>query len=402
MNLKYQKTYNNLAKSNKLDSDYLDLLSNDKSIVSKAHKKHNIDPQNFISWHWQINHQIRTFTQAIKYINIDSSYENAFLKNDDLFEVGITPYYLSLAGSRENKHKTNQILWQALPSIKEVASADQVHLIDDPLKEKDQSPVDEVIHIYPDRVAFCVARLCPVYCRYCFRKRRDEHKALHFNEKIIKKGIDYIKSQPAIKDVLITGGDPFIASDQAIEDLLSQLSKIKHIKIIRFGTRTCVTLPYRITDNLCKILKKYHPIWLNTHFNCTAEISEDAKLALSKLADHGICVGNQSVLLKNINDNYNDLKDLCLTLVQNRVRPYYLFHPHNVTGTDHFKVPITKGLDLVSKLRGKLSGYAIPLYMLDTPSGKIHLTESTILAKDNKDILIKDLNGQIWREKNSL
>ena len=385
------------------DYDYLELQTNSSSTINCAVNSLNLDLNKFISWHWQINHQIRTFQGIAKYLDLDqaqhSQLQRGFNLTKQIFEIGITPYYATLA--RHNNHDKS-ILIQALPSSLELNQSKDNYLVDDPLSESNQSPVKELIHIYPDRVAFCVARLCPVYCRYCFRKRRDNQPGLHFNPKIISEGIDYIKSQKAIKDVLITGGDPFLASDQALDDLLQKIRSIPHVQIIRFGTRTPVTLPYRITNSLCTILKKYHPIWVNTHFNCANELSPEAKLALEKLANAGIPLGNQSVLLKGVNDTFDKLYNLCSELIANRTRPYYLFHPHNVTGTDHFKVSINQGLKLVSKLRGKISGYAIPLYILDTPSGKIPIVENHILGEDGNDLLIRDLNGAIWRESNAL
>lgn len=372
-----------------------DLLNNPNSVAHYATTKVDVSSEQFLSWVWQINHQIRSVEDAASFFNLTNLQKQGFLANKGIFEIGVTPYYALLSQMDGGRGAIEK---QALPSIEELSDPDGVP---DPLKEVDQSPVKEVVHIYPDRVAFCVAQLCPVYCRYCFRKRRDEEAGLHFHRSIIDSGIAYIESQKSISDVLITGGDPFLATDKALESLLVRLRKIDHVKIIRFGTRTPVTLPYRITEDLAQMLAKYHPIWINTHFNCPEELTPDATLSLKILSDAGIPLGNQSVLLAGVNDSPESLQRLCRQLTHHRVRPYYLFHANLVSGTQHFRVPIQKGLSLMKSLRGKLSGFAIPSYMLDTPSGKIPLSERSILSVDGNDVLIEDNHGSIWREKNS-
>lgn len=368
------------------------LLQDPNSIAYYASQHSSIDSNLFLSWIWQMNHQIRHADQAAKWHDINATHKAGFEANQDLFEIGITPYYAMLS---QIKCNSDAVALQAFPSPEE---QNDPHGKEDPLHESHQSPVKEVVHIYPDRVAFCVAQLCPVYCRYCFRKRRDSEIGLHFHPRIIKQGLEYIASQKSIRDVLITGGDPFLATDQTLESLLIELKKIPHIKLIRFGTRTPVTLPYRITDTLVNMLAKYHPIWINTHFNCSEEITSDAALALKILADAGICLGNQSVLLRGVNDSEKSLIRLCTELTYHRVRPYYLFHANNVAGTQHLRVPISKGLKLVQGLRGKISGFAIPSYILDTPSGKIPLNERSILGVDGHDVLIQDNHNRIHRE----
>ena len=370
------------------------LLDEPTSVLHQAKHKIKLDPELFQSWIWQMNHQIRSAADATTYLNLEKSQLQGFAANQDLFETGITPYYAVLA---QMNGGCKAIELQALPSSQEL---NDPFGVPDPLKEHDQSPVKEVVHIYPDRVAFCVAQLCPVYCRYCFRKRRDKEIGLHFHPQIIEQGLQYIATQPSITDVLITGGDPFLATNQALESLLIRLRQISHVKIIRFGTRTPVTLPYRITPELADMLARYHPIWINTHFNCVEELTPDATLALKYLADAGIPLGNQSVLLKGVNDNQAAMKHLCIKLTHHRVRPYYLFHANLVEGTHHLRVPISTGLKLMDSLRGTISGFAIPAYILDTPSGKIPLSQRSILAVDHNDILITDNHNQIWREPN--
>ncbi|MEZ4743297.1 MAG: KamA family radical SAM protein [Bdellovibrionota bacterium] len=371
---------------------FADLAKQDESITAKCAKLFGVSINTFCNWRWQMKNQIQDRKEAEKIISLLKEEQSGFETLNELFHIGVTPYYLGLIALGKDKAAIRR---QALPSQLELSD----HLgQQDPLDEVGHSPVKEVVHLYPDRVAFCVAQLCPVYCRYCFRKRRDSEKGLHFNRNIIKNGIDYISSNKAIKDVLITGGDPFIASDQAIEGLLQQLSAIEHVEVVRFGTRTPVTLPYRVTKTLANILAKYHPVWLNTHFNSAEEITVEASLAISNLVDAGIPVGNQAVLLKGVNDSDEKMKELCLALVKNRVRPYYVFHPHMVEGTKHLRVPVSKGLSIMKSLRGNISGFAIPTYALDTPSGKIPLSHNYILGYDGNDILVEGIRGEIWRE----
>jgi lysine 2,3-aminomutase len=378
------------------DSEFAYFLEQENSVTSHTHKLFKTQAHNVINWRWQQSHQFGNQVCS-KDINFSAKDLDKYEDIKKLFHIGVSPYYLSLIAKLEQDGLDAEPLRkQVLAQSQELNNKQGQN---DPLEEINHSPVPEVIHAYPDRVAFCVAALCPVYCRYCFRKRRDEQQGLHFNKQIIKKGIEYIKSQKSIKDVLITGGDPFIASDASIENLLQQISAISHVEVIRFGTRTPVALPYRVTKNLAKILSKYHPVWVNTHFNCVEEITPEARHAIANLTDAGIPVGNQSVLLKGVNNTTESLKKLCQKLISCRVRPYYLFYPHLIEGTEHLRGDIMEGVELIKSLRGNISGFAIPNYVVDTPSGKIPLSHNYTLAKDNKDLILEDIRGEIWREK---
>ena len=377
-----------------IPEEFLQLGSCPDSITSRGSRLFKIDVSDFVNWRWQMRHQVSSLEQAAKTLDLCEAEKLGFAKLDEIFNAGATPYYLTLA--RPDSDETScPIRLQAIPRIEELG--DRIGVAD-PLLEKEHSPVREVVHLYPDRVAFCVAMLCPVYCRYCYRKRRDEESGLHFNRAIIDRGIDYIASNPAIRDVLITGGDPFIASDSAIENLLSRIREIPHVEIIRFGTRTPVTLPYRVTKTLCSILAKYHPVFVNTHFNCSEELTREAAVAVSNLVDAGIPVGNQSVLLKGVNDTYERMHALLRGLLKLRVKPYYLFHPHNVQGTEHLRPSVDVGLGIMRKLRGNITGFAIPSYIIDTPSGKVPIGHNHILGRDGEDLILEDVRGEIWRE----
>lgn len=375
--------------------EFLALAANPDSVTSKGSKLFGVSPQTFVNWRWHMRQQISDASAAASHMALDTSERQGFADLDELFHAGVTPYYLSLAG-KHTAEAPCPIRLQALPRVEELRDAVGVP---DPLLEKEHSPVREVVHVYPDRVAFCVAQLCPVYCRYCYRKRRDNEEGLHFNRNIVDRGIAYIASQPAIRDVLITGGDPFIGSDQALENLVSRLREIPHVEIIRFGTRTPVTLPYRVTSELAKMLAKYHPIFVNTHFNCPEELTPEASQAVANLVNHGIPVGNQSVFLKGVNDSYERMSALLRGLIKMRARPYYLFHPHNVAGTAHLKPSIEEGLKIMRQLRGNITGFAIPSYIVDTPSGKVPVGHNHILGRDGNDLLLEDVRGEIWRER---
>jgi lysine 2,3-aminomutase len=365
-------------------------------VTQTAAAAFGVSEHTFTDWRWQIKRQIRSADDPSGALQLGAEDAQAFNDLRDVFEAGVTPYYASLA------HPTDPncpIRIQALPDLRE--KADQLGVAD-PLQEKNNSPVPEVVHVYPDRVAFCVAQLCPVYCRYCFRKRRDGEEGLHFNPRIISAGLDYIRSTPAIRDVLLTGGDPLVAQDSQILRVVAALREIPHVEIIRIGTRVPVTLPYRITPALAKGLAEHHPVWINTHFNSVEEITPEAAAACDILLSHGIPVGNQSVLLAGVNDSVNAMKRLGEALIRIRVRPYYLYHPQIVVGTEHLRVPIEKGLEIMRGLRGNTTGFAIPSYILDTPFGKLPLTPQNYIGRRGDNVEIRTNDGRIWTEPSPL
>jgi lysine 2,3-aminomutase len=373
--------------------EFLRLAEQGDSITSRGARLFGTSPRNFVNWRWQMRHQITDLASAVKSLDLDASEQSGFQSLDQIFNAGLTPYYLALANP--DARSACPIRLQAIPRIEELG--DYVG-VKDPLLEKEHSPVREVVHLYPDRVAFCVAQLCPVYCRYCYRKRRDEEVGLHFNRAIVDRGVEYIASNPAIRDVLITGGDPFIASDEAIVGLLSRIRSIPHVEIIRFGTRTPVTLPYRVTRDLARKIAAFHPVYVNTHFNCLEELTEEAKVAVENLVNAGIPVGNQSVFLKGVNDTYERMYGLLSGLLRMRAKPYYLFHPHNVEGTMHLRPSVHEGMAIMKRLRGNITGFAIPQYIIDTPSGKVPVGHNHILGSEGSDLILEDVRGEIWRE----
>lgn len=361
-------------------------------ITSKGCKLFGVDESTFTNWRWQMKHQVQDPKDFDHLLPFSSDEQSAFKELREIFHAGITPYALSLI---DFNNPIDPIRLQLVPTLHELTDK---YGIPDPLQEVNNSPVKELVHVYKNKIAWCVAQLCPIYCRYCFRKRRDEEVGLHFNPKIIAAGLDYIRNNENIHDVLITGGDPFIAQDTAIENLLIELRKIKHVEIIRFGTRVPVYLPYRITEEFAQMLSKYHPIWINTHFNSAHELTQESAIAIDRLLRAGIPVGNQSVFLKNVNDSLEEMQKLLKGLIKMRVRPYYVYHPQIVQGTEHLRIPIEKGLDIMKALRGTVAGFAIPQYVLDTPTGKIPISPNHIIGRKGDYVVLESLTGEPWEE----
>ena len=277
------------------------------------------------------------------------------------YPLRITPYYLGLI------RQVGDPLWrQCIPDPRELADDG----LEDPLAEDNLSPVPAVIHRYPDRVIFLVSGSCAGYCRFCTRKRKVGCTGMTLSFRELREGIEYIKDTPAIRDVIFSGGDPLVLPDSVLGDLLSKVRDIPHVEIIRIGSRTPVTLPERITEQLCSLLKRFHPLYLNTHFNHPDELTDQAAEACARLADAGIVLGNQTVLLRGINDRPEIISALFCGLLRMRVRPYYLHHMDLVRGTGHFRTPVATGLKIMRALRGPVSGLASPHYVIDLPGGK--------------------------------
>jgi lysine 2,3-aminomutase len=306
------------------------------------------------------------------------------------FNIKINPYYLSLI-----KSKGDPIYKQVVPDKAELVDA---ALVDDPLAEDQDSPVPSIVHRYPDRCLFLVSHDCASYCRFCTRKRKvgDPEK---ISLRYFEEGIAYIASHPAIRDVIISGGDPLMLSDQKLEYILAKLRAIPHIEILRIGTRMPCFLPQRITTRLVRILKKYHPLYINVHFNHPDELTPEAVKALGRLADAGIPLGNQTVLLKGVNDDPAIMKKLMQKLLAARVRPYYIYQADLVFGTEHFRTRVEKGLEIIKALRGYTSGLAVPHYVIDAPGGggKIPLLPEYVKKITDDEVVMQNYEGKIFR-----
>jgi lysine 2,3-aminomutase len=348
------------------------------------------------SWTWQMQHRIRTAADLEQWIEPVADEREAIEALAARFRFVITPYYASLMDPRD---PACPIRRQVVPRLAELR--DPLGL-SDPLDEVAHSPVKNVVRVYGDRIAFCVNNECALYCRYCLRKRMVGEPEWAMKQRELETALAWIRATPEIRDVLLTGGDPLVFSDDRLGWLLGELRAIPHVQLIRLGTRLPVTLPFRVTDALCSLLGSHHPIWVNTHFNHPKELTPEAAEAVDKLTRAGCPVGNQSVLLAGINDDVETMKQLCEGLVRMRVRPYYCYQAQLLEGTAHFRVPIERGVELFRALRGRTSGFAIPLYVLDTPYGKVPLTHPYLRGREGDDVLVESFEGRIWREPNPL
>ena len=315
-------------------------------------------------WHWQVKNRIETLDQLKQYISLTEEEEEGVRVALKTLRMAITPYYLSLI---DPNNPNDPVRRQAIPTIKEThqAAADLL----DPLHEDEDSPVPGITHRYPDRVLFLITDMCSMYCRHCTRRRFAGQKDANVGTDLIQQGIDYIARTPQVRDVLLSGGDCLMVSDEMLESIIKRLRAIPHVEIIRMGSRTPVVCPMRITDKLVNMIKQYHPIWLNTHFNHPNECTPEAAEACAKLANAGVPLGNQSVLLRGVNDDARVMKKLVQRLVQMRVRPYYIYQCDLSMGLEHFRTTVSKGIEIMENLRGHTSGYAVPTFVVDAPGG---------------------------------
>ena len=357
----------------------------------------NVPREKWLDWKWQMRQRVHSYEQLCEYIDPTPDEAAAIELTRSVFRWNITPYYASLM-DRYDPHCP--IRRQVVPRSDEMAP-DIVGVVD-PLEEVAHSPVKNLIHNYRDRVAFCVTAECAIYCRYCLRKRMVGDAGQFMNREELQEAIEYIASHEEIRDVLLTGGDPFIFSDKNLDWLLGSLRAIPHVQLIRLGSRLPVTLPYRITPALCATLGNHHPIWVNTHFNHPKELTSDAAEACDRLLRAGVPVGNQTVLLRGINDDADTLKNLFEGLVSMRVRPYYLYQAQLIGGTASFRTAIETGMAIMEDIQGRTTGFAIPRYILDTPYGKVPLNRSYVMGRAGSHVIMKTYSGELWAEPNPI
>lgn len=362
--------------------------------MSEARKRMfpNVTDEQWNDWKWQVKNRIETLDELKKYINLTPEEEEGVAKSLQTLRMAITPYYLSLVDPEDRKCPVRK---QAIPTGAETyqSAADLL----DPLSEDEDSPVPGLTHRYPDRVLFLITDMCSMYCRHCTRRRfAGQHDKESPSERI-QKAIDYIAATPQVRDVLLSGGDALMVSDKMLESIIQRLRAIPHVEIIRIGTRTPVVCPQRITDDLVSMLKKYHPIWLNTHFNHSKEITAESSAACAKLADAGIPLGNQSVLLRGVNDCVHTMKNLVQNLVKIRVRPYYIYQCDLSMGLEHFRTPVSKGIEIIENLRGHTSGYAVPTFVVDAPGGggKTPVMPNYVISQSPGKIVLRNFEGVI-------
>jgi lysine 2,3-aminomutase len=362
-----------------------------------THLSHRASPtvSRWTDWHWQLKHSINKVATFEKLLGVSLTAEEKIKIEQTIekFPMSVTPYYLSLIDRKD--FRNDPVFRQAFPDPQEmiIENCDLV----DPLSEDSDSPTPGLTHRYPDRVLFHISNVCSMYCRHCTRKRKVGDIDSIPDRAQIRAGLDYIRNTPEVRDVLLSGGDPLMLNDAYLDWILTELRKIKHVQVIRIGSRMPVVLPYRITDELVTMLKKHQPIWLNTHFNHPREITTSSREALRKLADGGIPLGNQSVLLAGVNDCPRIIKSLVHKLVENRVRPYYLYQCDLSEGLSHFRTPVGKGIEIMESLQGHTSGFAVPTYVIDAPGGggKIPVAPNYVLSISTNKVILRNYEGVI-------
>ncbi len=337
-------------------------------------------------WQEMLRQSVDSAKDLVERFNFDKEQAERLNK---LFHIRINPYYLSLI-----RYPGDPIWLQCIPDKVEL---EDLNAPEDPLNEDADSPVPSITHRYPDRVLFLVTSQCSMYCRFCTRKRKVSDSS-KINSKYIQDGLDYIAAHPEIRDVVLSGGDPLMLTDYALERILAGLRAIPHVEIIRLGTKMPCVLPQRVTPKFCKMLKKYHPIYVNTHFNHPWECTPEAERACAMLADAGCPVGNQAVLMKGVNDDPEVMLELHRKLLKMRVRPYYIYQADLTKGTNHFRTPVRVGLEIMDKLRGHTSGLAVPYYVIDAPGGggKIPLLPQYVLGRSGNEVIIRNYKYEIF------
>jgi lysine 2,3-aminomutase len=340
-------------------------------------------------WQWQLSHRLNTVEDFARAIHLTPE-EMEGLSAPGRFRVDVTPYFASLIDPED---PTCPIRQQVIPTAHETTSFEAGMV--DSLAEEAHSPVPGLVHRYPDRVLMLVTTECASYCRFCTRSRIVGDSHAQFSSAAYERQLAYVAATPQVRDVLLSGGDPLIMSQRILEGLLRCLRAIPHVEVIRIGTRVPVFLPQRITDDLLTMLRRYHPLWMNIHFNHPEEITPEVETALARLADAGIPLGSQTVLMAGINDCPNVILALVQKLVKNRVRPYYLYQCDLVQGAGHFRTPVTKGIEIMEALRGHTSGFAIPTYVIDAPEGggKVPILPSYLLSMSESRVVVRNYEG---------
>jgi lysine 2,3-aminomutase len=351
---------------------------------SRQHPKWN-------DWRWQIRNRIRTFQELTDFFPSLRAHAS-IAKVAEKYPMAITPYYASLIKTPDY---SDPVLQMSVPQGQEMYAPDFLHA--DPLEEEEDMPVPGLVHRYRDRALLMATTMCSMYCRHCTRKRVAGYQETSISVCQLNEITHYLHAHPEVKDVVISGGDPLTLPTSLLERILMAVRSVPSVEIIRIGTRVPVVLPQRITNELTQMLAKYHPVWVNTHFNHPNEITPEAQAACAKLANAGIPIGNQTVLLRGVNDVPQVIEELCRGLVRMRVRPYYLFQCDLVRGVEHFRTPISRGIEIMEYLRGRLSGLAIPAYVVDAPhgGGKIPLLPNYVISTSPTNTVLRNYEGMI-------
>jgi lysine 2,3-aminomutase len=347
-------------------------------------------------WKWQLKNRVTSLAQLEQHIDLSDEERSGVLLSGDKLALAVTPHFFNLIPRSRDGGTDDPIRRQVIPRIEETWSSP--YDMADPCGEDSHMPVPGLVHRYPDRVLFLVTDRCAAYCRYCTRSRVVSgvgEQELHTD---FEEALRYLEQHTEVRDVLLSGGDALIFSDDKIDKLLSRLRAIKHIEFLRIGTRVPIFLPQRITPELCAILQKHHPLWMSVHVNHPRELTIEVKEALERLADAGIPLGNQSVLLAGVNDDLETMKTLVHKLLMCRVRPYYIYQCDLINGSSHLRTSVAKGIEIIEGLRGHTSGYAVPQYVIDAPGGggKVPINPGYVLYHDNEKIVIRNYEGKIF------
>ena len=342
-------------------------------------------------WRWQLSHRVSTLEEIGDILELTDE-ERSGLSAPDKFRVDITPYFMSLIDPRDPR---DPIRLQVIPTAREHGAF--TGMMEDSLAEDRHSPVPGLVHRYPDRVLMLVTTQCASYCRYCTRSRIVGDPTQNFNRQEHEAQLDYLRRTPQVRDVLISGGDALTLAPKVLETIIRGIREIPHVEVIRIGTRVPVFLPQRVDDDLCEMLQRYHPLWMNLHFNHPNEITPEVSRAVDRLTRAGIPVGNQSVLLAGVNDCVHVMRALVHRLVENRIRPYYIYQCYLVEGSGHFRTPVGKGLEIMEGLRGHTSGYAVPTYCIDAPGGggKIPIMPNYLISYSDHKVVLRNYEGYI-------
>ena len=344
-------------------------------------------------WRWQLRNRITKAEQLKLLLNLNEEEVAAIDASKGKMATAITPYFVTLMSRTDPNCPIRR---QALPSLEEFHVSP--HDLLDPCAEDENSPVHSLVHRYPDRVLLLVTDKCAVYCRYCTRRRMVGSSENCIKEEELDEAIAYIQATKKIRDVLISGGDPLLLEDDHLERILSKLRKVPHVEMVRIGTRVPVTCPQRITPALTNMLKKYHPLWMSIHFSHPKEITKEVRRSCGLLADSGIPLGSQTVLLRGINDKPSIMKRLMHELLKIRVRPYYIYQCDLAMGTEHFRTPIAVGMNIIEKLRGHTTGYAVPSFVIDAPGGggKIPVGPTYLISQDKGKMVLRNYQGKVF------
>lgn len=354
----------------------------------------DVDEEIWEDWHWQIKNRIQAKEELAQIINLTDEEEDGIRRSDGRLAMAITPYWASLMDASDANCPIRR---QAVPLAAEFKK--YPHEMVDPCAEDRDSPVPGLVHRYPDRVLFIATEQCAMYCRHCTRRRLVGGKSLSLFSKRLDTAADYIKANKKIRDCLISGGDPLMLEDNQLEEIIKKFRAIPNIEFLRIGTRVPVTLPMRVNEQLVAMLKKYKPIWISIHLNHPKELTPDVLRALDLLSDNGFPLGSQTVLLKGVNDRPTIMKKLMQQMLIARVRPYYIYHCDLARGTAHFRTSIYAGINIVEKLRGYTSGYAVPTYVVDAPGGggKIPVGPNYLISQNKSRYTFRNYKGKIYK-----